>query len=185
MSVRRGAAVAALLAALAAGCGGGGSGSEQEAWAESVCEPFVEWRSEIEAVEEELRDAFESPTLGLGDTLREAGTRASEATQALQQQLGDVSAPPLEEDEEGADAAQVIDGLADSLRETRDTVTEELEALDSGSAAEITEALSLVAAQIAGALTQVQTTIDTLGGLTDELQSAFEDAASCEELRDR
>ena len=173
------------LAALAAGCGGGGSGSEQEAWAGSVCEPFVEWRSEIDAVEEELREAFESPTLGLGETLRDAGTRASEATQELQQQLDDVGGPPLEEDEDNADAAEVVDGLAESLRETRDTVTEQLEGIDGGSAAEITEALSLVAAQIAGALTQVQTTIDTLAGLTDELQSAFEDADSCEELRDR
>jgi hypothetical protein len=183
MSVRRVAPFVALLVALGAGCGGGGSGSEQEEWADGVCAPFVEWRSEIEAVEEELRAAFESPTLGLADTLRQAGTRASEATQELQQQLDAVGAPPVE-DEEEADATEVIEGLAESLRETRDTVTAELEGLDSGSVTEITESLSLVAAQISGALTQVETTIETLGGLTDELQSAFEDAESCEELRE-
>ena len=94
-------------------------------------------------------------------------------------QLDAVGPPPVDE---SSDAADVVQGLADSLGETRDTVTEQLEGLEGASVAEATEALALVAAQLSGAVTQVQTTLETLGAVGGEIEDAFADADSCREL---
>lgn len=192
MSVRSAAAVVASFAAVAAGCAGG-SDSEQEEWADSVCAPFVEWQSEVRALEEEQRAAaFQSPSGDVLETARDAGTRFVEATEDLLVQLEDVGAPPVEEDQ---DAADVLGGLSISLQETRDDVEEQLEQLidivveeqpDQPDAESMGEAPPtwLVSGQIRQALRQVQETIATLGGMSNELQRAFADAGSCQGLRE-
>ena len=75
------AAARVAVLVTAAGCGGG-SASPEEEWAESICSPLVEWRTEMEEAGDELREALESGGVaGLADTIREAGERASDATE--------------------------------------------------------------------------------------------------------
>jgi hypothetical protein len=123
MSVRSAAAVVASFAAFAAGCAGG-SDSEQEGWADSVCAPFVEWRAEDRALEEELQEEmraqpFPSPSGDVLETASDVGSAVSEATEDLLAQLEDVGAPPVEDEQ---DAADVLGGLSISLEETRDGI---------------------------------------------------------------
>ena len=107
MSVRSAAAVVASFAAFAAGCAGG-SDSEQEGWADSVCAPFVEWRAEDRALEEELQEEmraqpFPSPSGDVLETASDVGSAVSEATEDLLAQLEDVGAPPVEDEQDAAD----------------------------------------------------------------------------------
>jgi hypothetical protein len=160
-------------AALAAGCGGGDDDSAASVWADDVCSAITDWTGSVASTaetlsgnlsEEELRDAaddLESDTQAFVDDLRDLGTPDTEA---------------------GEEAQATLDELAGAVESSISTISD---AVDEAAGATgvlaavsaISTALSALADQVAVAFTELEA-LDAAG----ELEQAFEDADSCDEL---
>jgi hypothetical protein len=172
---RRSALVAVVVTAVLplAGCGGDDDDSGTEDWAADVCTDMNTWASDI-------RDAANSLT-GEGlqldrNDVQAAVTQAKDATDELVdglQQLG----PP--ETDSGQQAKSELDELGTQLQQQMDQVEQAVEG----------ESGALALAQTAGtaiatAANDVQSTLNSIQSLEGgELQDAFENADSCDELR--
>ena len=166
--------VALLSASLAAGCGGDGGGATATEWADDVCSAVTTWRDSVASTadslrmadpgEEGLRDAFddfESSTSDFVDDLRRLGVPETEA---------------------GEQAKESLDQLASDVEEN---VSQLKSAVDGVSGVgEIVEAVTVVGSVLSRLGAQVSETFATLQGLDPggELERAFREASSCDEL---
>jgi hypothetical protein len=169
----------AAVALAASGCGD--SPSAAEAWATSVCTPALAWRNELTSISADIDDELKSPSLDTAPALRTSLAQAGTATQALIDDLSEVGAPP---GPNGAKASDIVAGLASSLRLTLSTVRTQVESLGrSSSLEELTNALSVIGPQLAGAVAQVQSALDTVASFGGDLKDGIESADSCQDLR--
>jgi hypothetical protein len=165
------AAVALALFALtfaAAGCGGGDDTSATEAWAGDLCSSLSTWSDSVTAATESIKD---NPS---ADGLQSAVDDIKQATTTLTGELKGLGKPDTEGGQQAKDA---IDQLATDL----ESAVAEIESAAGGGLA----ALSTVSGSLATVSGQVSSTFDQLEQLDagEELQTAFEDADSCDELR--
>jgi hypothetical protein len=164
--------VTATAVLLLAGCGGDDD-SDAEAWATDVCTEMNTWTGDVEDAVNSLRGE------GLQidrDDIQAAVTQAKDATGELVDGLQDLGPP---ETDAGQQAQSELDELGTQLQQQMDQVEQAVE--------EDTGALEL-AQTAGGALTtaanEVQSTFDSIQSLEGgELRDAFENADSCDELR--
>jgi hypothetical protein len=180
--VKRSLALSAVLTAAvaAAGCGGG-SPSPQQTWAESVCKPLVQWKDQIQSISDDVTSELKSPSLQTPAALKSSISQAEQATKTLVSDLRAVGPPP---GEDGTNAKDLVNGLGDNLQRTLTTVQGEVQQLQSG--ANVSQAISTlgeVGAQVSGAVTQAQSTLESIGALTDDLKSGVDKADSCKKLQ--
>jgi DNA anti-recombination protein RmuC len=167
----------ALAAALlAAGCGG--DESNAETWADDVCSSVVDWRAELGEIAGDLTEGGQTPT---AEELRTSAERAGEATEDLADDLREAGPPDTEA---GEQAAQELEQLGERTESRIDRIDERLgeeaESASSafGAAAEISTELSSLAADFEATFQELEE-LDPGG----ELQDAFRETDSCEELR--
>lgn len=164
-----------VLALLAAGCGGGdddgGGGPSATDWANDLCSAITQWTESVQATSNSLRDGNLSE-----DSLEEAANDFKSATQEFVDEVRGLGVPDTEA---GDQAKEEIDELADSVDENVKKIEDAVEG-DSGLAATVsavTGALSAMGQQLAAAFSSLEQ-LDAGG----ELEDAFRDAESCDEL---
>jgi hypothetical protein len=150
------------------------------AWADSVCTDLSTWKSSITSV----ADVGASVT---PESLRQSLSDATTATQTLVDELEALGPPELES---GDELKQQLDSAATEIQSSFDTLRQGAEdAADASSASDFIQALAALAPQFQALLDTTSTTLDDLanadvgGDAKSELQQAFADASSCQELR--
>ncbi len=164
-----------LAVSLAAGCGGdgGGSGSSATEWADDVCSSIVTWTGSISSAADSLR---EEPT---EDKLRTAVEDVKSATNDFVDEVQALGPPDTDA---GEQAQESLEALADDLEESTETIDKALE--DASGPSETLEALTVVTGALSTMGSRLSTTFTELEELDagGELEDAFEEADSCDEL---
>ncbi len=174
-------AVATLVLLLAfAGCGGGGTSAE-EAWAEDICSSVSTWQTEVESIARNAADAITEPGATAADV--EAAVESGlDATRTLVDQL-QASVPP--DTPEGAEAEQALEAFLDDVQGSDDEVRTALADLPEGAGlSEIVATLSGLAANLQQTVESGRTLVTDIQELGSALKDGFENADSCQELRD-
>ena len=151
------------------------------AWADSVCTSFTTWRSSITAISDAGGDSL-TP-----ESLQQSLADATSATATLVDDLRALGPPDLDS---GDDLKQQLDSAAGEIESSFDTLKQGAEdAADAKSPAEFREALAALAPQFQALLDTTKTTVEDLQsanvgeGAKTELQQAFSNAASCQQLQ--
>ncbi len=151
------------------------------AWAESVCASLSTWRASITSLADVGGGALTPESLG--DKLDEAST----ATETLLTELRQLGPPDLES---GEALKEQLDSAASEIESGFAALKQGAEdAAGAGSPAEFLEALAALAPRFQALLDTLATTVDDLRSANvardarGELQAAFADAPSCQELR--
>ena len=172
-----------LTAVLVMGTGCSGSDGENqqsaaEAWADDVCASVSDWTGAIQDAQATLRDPANLSANDVEGTLDSVSTATSAFVSDLQN-----FGPP---DTDAGQAAQAqLSTLSEQLQEQADIVTR---ALDQASGGSLQEQLAQVSA-VSGALsTMVSDSVAAVQNIreldgAEELERAFQDSATCQELR--
>jgi hypothetical protein len=171
-----------VLALVAAGCGGGeGSSAEEEAWANEVCTSIASWRTEVQTIATDAAQAVTEPG-ATRDTVEGAIDDGLQATETLLEDLRGAVPPDTSE---GDEAKAAVDAFLDDVSSANDEVESALADLPEGAG------LAAIVAELSGLATSLQTTVESGRALVTELtelggtmQEAFENADSCQELRE-
>ena len=171
-----------VLVVVAAGCGGGSeSSAAEEAWADEICSSIATWRAEVETIATDAADAITQP----GATRDDVETAVDSGLDATTQLVDDLRAAVPPDTPEGEEADAAVDAFLDNVQASDDEVRTALADLpdDAG--------LSQTVAALSGLATSIQTTIESGRTLVTELtelggalKDAFENADSCQELRE-
>jgi hypothetical protein len=171
-----------VLVVVTAGCGGGGgSSAEEEAWADEVCTTIASWRTEVQTIVTNATNDLTQPGATRAD-LEAAIDDGLDATKTLVEDLRGAVPPDTPE---GDEAKAAVQAFLDDVQASDDEVRSALAGLpeDAG--------LAQVIASLSGLATNLQTTVDNgralvtqLTELGGSLKDAFEDADSCQELRE-
>jgi len=166
-----------MMAFLAAGCGGGEEpavSTNSAEWADGFCTAVTSWTDELQTIGDRFDD---SSSLSL-DTVEEAVGDARDATQSF---LDDVRALGRPDTQSGEQAVDELDELAAELESSVDRIEEEV-----SGASGITGAISasaVVVVEVAKMAVAVQSTRSRIeGDVSSELQDAFKQADSCDEI---
>ena len=170
--------VVACTALVAAGCGGSDDSSsgtsETTTWANGLCSAITTWTSSLSSIADTLKDGNLSK-----DALTSAADEAKTATEAFTSDLDELGTPDTDAGQQARDS---IDQLSTDLKSD---LTEIEDAIDGASGVSgILNAVSVVSNTLVTMGNQVS---DTIGGFEDidvkgELESAFKEASSCDEL---
>jgi hypothetical protein len=171
-----------VLALVAAGCGGsGGASAEEEAWANRVCASIASWRTEVETIATDAAEAITEPG-ATRETVEAAIDEGLDATKTL---VDDLRAAVPPDTPEGDEAKVAVDAFLDNVQASDAEVRSALAGLPEGAG------LAEVIAELSGLATNLQSTIDSGQALVTELtelggalKDAFENADSCQELRE-
>jgi type I site-specific restriction endonuclease len=170
--------VIAVLA-LATGCGGseGDQQSATEAWADDVCSTVSDWKGAVEDAQTTLSD----PANLSADDVRGALESVSTATTAFVNDLQDIGPPDTDA---GEQAAAQLSTLSDQLQEQADVVTRTLNQ-PSANLQELLAQVSTVTNALSTMVTDSVTAVESIRQLdgADELESAFQDSRTCQNLR--
>jgi polyhydroxyalkanoate synthesis regulator phasin len=177
-------AVLAFAVPLAAGCGGGGGSTttteqattteqtttaEQTAsatdWANGFCSAFKDWSSEMTGIGQDLQN---EPTK---DNLQATGDKIKTANANLADSLKALGRPDIEN---GGQAKDVVDELADQIKSDSDQISNALK--DVSSASEIVTAASTLTATLATLQTQVTNALSELQKIGESQKQALKDA---------
>jgi hypothetical protein len=183
-------AVLALAVPLAAGCGGGGDGgggstttteetttTEQTAsatdWANGFCSAFKDWSSEMSGISQDLQS---NPTK---DNLQATGDKIKTANGNLADSLKALGRPDIEN---GGQAKDVVDKLADQIKSDSDQISNALSDVSSASdivtaASSLTSTLATLQTQVTNALSQLQTIGENQ---KQALKDALTNASACQ-----
>lgn len=167
------ASFAAGLALLAASCGGSDETSGTTDWANGVCSAISTWTSTIQTAAQSVQS---NPTK---EGLQSAADDAEQATKTFVADLRELGKPDTDA---GEQAKSSLDALADELETSADEISS---AVDSSAGA--LAAISTVTATLTAMGDQISSTFQQLEQLdaSGELETAFEQADSCDELRGR
>jgi hypothetical protein len=171
-----------VLALVAAGCGGGGgSSAEEEAWATDVCASIASWRTQVETIATDAAEAITKPG-ATRDTLESAINDGLDATKTLLEDLRDAVPPDTSE---GDEAKAAVDAFLDEVSAANDEVETALADLpDAAGLAQIVAALSGLATNLQTTVESGRTLVTELTDLGGAMKDAFENADSCQELRE-
>jgi len=171
-------AVVLGLALVSAGCGGGGdesSGTPTDEWAEGYCAAIVDWTTERRRATDKLRD-YRSLSQ---DAFAQAGAELRSATEAFTADLRELGAPDADF---GEDARQAVDLFATATEADLADIERSVEGISGPSD------ISTAIVSIAAALTSINKSFTTMANSLSridperELQTALENAESCDEL---
>jgi len=167
------ALLVALCALTLAGCGGDDTSATEE-WAEDLCTSINTWTDSLSTLTESVQ---EDPS---AEGLRDAFDEAKEATQTFTDDLRALGPP---ETESGDEAKSALDELSGEIESGVDEAESTIEGAEGASGT--LEAISAISATVASLSDEVSATWEQLqqadpGG---ELQDAFEQTESCEEVR--
>jgi hypothetical protein len=149
-------------------------------WADEVCTSLSDWRSSITA----LADVGGGPITS--DALSDRLSDAEDATSDLVQQLRDLGPPDLES---GEDLEAELDDATAELESSFDTLRESAEEAADAPASELLGELADLATDFAALQAAIGQTVTTLRSADvaeesrAELEQAFADASSCQELQ--
>jgi hypothetical protein len=150
-------------------------------WASSVCTNISDWESSISSLADVSGETLDR------DSLSEKLDDAQQATETLVTNLKELGRPDTES---GQQLQQELETAADDLESSWENLKAGAQdALDADSATAFLQALADLAPDVQSLLTTASTTLDTLENAdvadesADEVQQAFEDSASCQELR--
>jgi flagellar hook-length control protein FliK len=170
----------AALVLLAAGCGGGGTPSAEETWAASVCTSIATWKTDVEAITKNATDAITEP----GATRKDVETAIDGgvvATEALVDDLRALTPPDTPEGQQAkAEANAFLADAQDSIDEVKQTIDE---LPDSASLVAVIAKLSGLASNLQTTLQSGRDLVDSLPELGGDLKAGFENADSCQDLR--
>jgi hypothetical protein len=169
------------------GCGGdsddsgdsGDSGAQvspAEDWASDVCTAVGTWKDAVDEASKKLSDSEDLSA----DEIRSAVTSVDDATQTLVSDLEGIGAPDTEA---GAEAQQQVTDLSNKLS-AHATVIEDAVNGGSDSAGSLLASISAVTGALSTMLSDTETAVDSIKKLdgADELNDAFENAESCQNL---
>jgi hypothetical protein len=178
--VKLGTLVTLVLLLAVAGCGGGGASAE-DAWAEEVCASIATWQAEVESIARNAADALTEPGATPAD-VETAVENGLDATDTLVQELR-AAVPP--DTPEGNQAEAAVDAFLDDVRASDDEVRTALASLPEGAG------VSEMVAKLSGLATNLQQTVESGRTLVSDIQQlggalkdGFENADSCQELRE-
>ena len=178
--MKLGALITLVLLLAVAGCGGGGT-SVEEAWAEEVCASVGSWKAEVESIARNAADVLTEPGATRAD-VETAVENGLDATDTLIQELR-ASVPP--DTPEGDQAKAAVDAFLDDVRASDDEVRTALAGVPEGAGlAEIVAELSGLATSIQQTVESGRTLVSDIQQLGSALKDGFENADSCEELRE-
>jgi len=150
-------------------------------WADSVCTSLSTWRSSISSLADVGGEEL-TP-----ESLRAKLDEAESATSQLVADLKEIGPPDLEA---GDQLKQQLDSATNELESGFETLKQDAEdAADADTPADFIQALAALAPQFQALLDAISKTVDDLqnANLTEEaqteLQQAFEDASSCQQLQ--
>lgn len=164
---------------MAGGCGGSGDSADSDTtptteWADGLCSAITTWTSALQEI---------VPTVSGGDlsknTLTAAVDDAKSATETFTSDLESLGTPDTEA---GQQAKEAVDELSTDI--TADMAKIE-DAVDGASgAAGVLSAVQVISSTLATAGEQVSSTISSFQDIDakGELESAFEEAESCQGL---
>ncbi len=167
--------VVALLAVLASGCGGDDAGGNSATeWADDVCSAITSWSESITSTASTLSDG----NLGEG-ALEDAVDDLESATSEF---IDDVRGLGTPDTEAGEQARGTLDQLADEVDESLSAMREAVD--DASGLSGVVEAVTAVSAAISSLGAQLTSAFAELEQLDagGELEAAFEEADSCQEL---
>ena len=174
------AASVAGAALLAAGCGSSSDSSSSDTsptteWADSFCSAINTWTASITSIVDPIKGGDISK-----DSLTTAVDDAKGATDTLISDLDGLGKPDTEAGQEAKDS---VDKLSTDLKARVTTIEDEINGA-SGIAGYIAAAPAVLTA-LGTMGTDVTSTVTTLEGLDakGELETAFNDAASCADLK--
>lgn len=174
----------AAVVLLAAGCGGssdsgGTTGSNSDTpptteWADGLCTAISTWKSTISSIGDTITGGDISK-----DSLTSAVDDAKSATETLTSDLDALGTPDTDAGQQAKDS---IDQLSTELRDDVTTIQDELDSASGLTG--LIAAIPTITKSLADMGTQISTAISDLESLDarGELESAFEDASSCDEL---
>jgi hypothetical protein len=172
--------LAAVLALVGTGCGGGPSPQEQ--WADDVCTQIADWKEQIEDIVADVQTELESPGLDTLAVVRASVERGVVGTRQLATDLRALPAPP---GENGETAKQVLDRAVDDVSASVDEVKAQADSLsESSSLSQAATTLASIAAEVSGVVEKAKSNLDSIGALASDLRDGFEDADSCQDLRE-
>jgi len=171
-----------VLALVAAGCGGGGgSSADEEAWASDVCASIASWRTQVQTIATDAAEAVTKPD-ATRDTVEGAIDEGVAATETL---LADLRAAVPPDTSEGDEAKAAVDAFVDDVSSANSEVKTALADLpDTAGLAEIVAALSGLATNLQTTVESGRTLVTELTDLGGAMKEAFENADSCQELRE-
>jgi hypothetical protein len=172
-------ALAAVLV-VATGCAGSNGGDEQsaaEAWADDVCASVSDWTGAVQEAQATLGDPANLSASDVTDSLESVST----ATSAFVSDLKGFGSP----DTDAGQAAQTqLSTLSDQLQEQADIVTRALNQ-SSGNLQQLLAQVSTVAGALSSMVNDSVAAVEDIRQLdgAEELERAFQDSATCQELR--
>ena len=150
-------------------------------WASAVCTDVGEWKSSITSLADVSSGSLTK------DSLQQKLDDAKSATDTLVSQLKDLGKPDLAASDE---LQQQLDSSADQLQASYQSLQSQAQdALSADNPAAFLQGLAKLAPQFGQLLNEIKTTIENLrssdaaGSAKTELQQAFDDSASCQNLR--
>jgi hypothetical protein len=157
-------------------------------WAQDVCAAVGVWRGEEEAISESFRLSSESdeqtenaptPEGRLGSA-QVALERSIEAADTLVEAIDRAGVPDTAGGEEAADqVSSWANGAKDDLEQAEDLLDDEPDSLEDD-----VERVTEIARLIAGVLESGRQTLATVATSDPELEAAFRDSSTCQELRE-
>jgi hypothetical protein len=171
-------AVVLGLALVSAGCGGGDSepsATPTDEWAERYCAAIVDWANELRRATDELRD-FRSLSQ---DDFDQAAADIRSATENFAAELRGLGAPDTHF---GEQARQEVDTFATAMEADLAEIEEVVG--DVAGVKEISKAIVTITAALTSMNKAFTTMVNSLSkmGPKNELQTALEDAESCDDL---
>jgi hypothetical protein len=157
-------------------------------WAQDVCAAVGVWRGEAEAISESFRLSSESneqtenaptPEGRLGGA-QVALERSLEAADTLVEAIDRAGVPDTAEGQEAADqVSSWADGAKNDLEQAEDLLDDEPDSLEDD-----VERVTEIARLIAGVLESGRQTLATVATSDPELEAAFRDSSTCQQLRE-
>jgi hypothetical protein len=170
--------VVAALSLVAASCGGDDEEiSSTTAWAEEFCATTRAWGDELERIGEDLDLSSIS-----SDGLEQAGEEARDATDTYIEAIRDLGGP---ETESGDEIEVSVEELADEVEAERNEIEDAVDDA-SGLGGAVTAARD-IASSVAAMFTALERTLEAIdeADVDGELETAFDEAESCEGFRGR
>jgi hypothetical protein len=169
-----------VLVLAVAACGGGGESAE-EAWAGDVCTSIASWKTEVESIVTNASNALSQPGATRTD-LEDAINSGLDATTTLVDELH-ASVPP--DTPEGDEAKAKVDAFLDDVQSSDREVRTALAGVpQSATLPEVITELSGLATTLQQTIGSGRTLVTDLQQLGGELKDGFENADSCQELRE-